>query len=256
MRDVLRARLLGIAPLAWLIRQRRWLLRWRRFHREFEEFARRHDAARLALRWEDRQACLEDATPSTGFDAHYVFHTAWAARCVAALAPASHVDISSSLYFCGMLSAFVPVRYFDYRPAELGLSGLETARADLLALPFPDRSLPSLSCLHVVEHIGLGRYGEPLEPEGDLGALRELARVIAPGGSLLLAVPVGRPRVVFNAHRIYGYAQVIAAVPELVLSGFALIPDFPRVELIENADPELADAQQYGCGCFHFRRPG
>jgi len=47
--------------------------------------------------------------------------------------------------------------------------------------------------MNVVEHVGLGRYGEPLDPEGDIKAMRELRRVLAPGGSLLFVVPVGRP---------------------------------------------------------------
>ena len=249
----LRATLLKFPPTAWLIQQRRHFVRARRFRADFLEFTRRTDR-RFRVAWDERQPCLDDATGFTGFDAHYVFHTSWAARQVARVRPARHVDISSSLYFCGLVSAFVPVDFYDYRPAPLNLPGLNCARADVLALPFPDQSVASISCLHVVEHIGLGRYGEPLDPEGDLRAMRELARVLAPGGSLLFVVPVGQPRVVFNAHRIYAYAQVIAAFPGLRLENFALVPDFPRVEIIENAEPALADAQVYGCGCFHFTR--
>lgn len=236
-----------------MIQQRRRLVRARRFRTDFEEFARRSDN-RLRLDWEDRHPCLDDATSSTNFDAHYVFSSAWAARHVARVRPTRHLDISSTLYFCGVVSAFVPVDFYDYRPTNLNLSDLHCARADLLELPFPDCSVASLSCLHVVEHIGLGRYGEPLDPTADLRAMRELERVIAPGGTLLLVVPVGSPRVIFNAHRIYSHAQVATAFPNLRLESFALVPDHPRVELIDNAGAELADAQEYGCGCFQFVR--
>jgi hypothetical protein len=104
---------------------RRWLV-WRRFKREFAQFSRMSAALppRFALRWEDRYPCLYDRTEVTGFDRHYVYHTAWAARIVAQQRPAYHVDISSSLYFCALVSAFVPVLFFDYRPARLFLSNL------------------------------------------------------------------------------------------------------------------------------------
>jgi hypothetical protein len=146
------------------------------------------------------------------------------------------------------------VRFYDYRPAELRLSALSSDRADLLALPFPDGSLQSLSCMHVVEHVGLGRYGDPLDPAGDLRAMAELQRVVASGGSLLFAVPVGRPKVVFNAHRIYAAADVVGSFPELRLQQFALITDDPREGLVPDAGFAQADAQRYGCGCFWFRR--
>jgi SAM-dependent methyltransferase len=164
------------------------------------------------------------------------------------------VDISSSLYFCSLVSAFVPVAFYDYRPASLGLSHLTSDRADLMALPFADQSVESLSCMHVVEHIGLGRYGDPIDPGGDLKAMAELQRVLAPGGSLLFVVPVGHPRVIFNAHRIYSHGQIVSAFSELTLMSFALVPDHPSVELILDAPAEMADKQDYGCGCFCFTR--
>jgi SAM-dependent methyltransferase len=159
------------------------------------------------------------------------------------------------MHFCTLVSAFMPVRFYDYRPAHVKLSNLTSEAADLLALPFEDRSISSLSCMHVVEHIGLGRYGDPLDPDGDLKAIAELKRVLAPGGSLLFVVPVGRPKIMFNAHRIYSYDQVLGAFPELELAESALIPDDPRDGgLILEPAPGTFDAQSYGCGCFRFTR--
>lgn len=227
------------------------------FRREFQQFERLSQdmPSRFRLTWADRYPCLQDRTATTTFDHHYIYHTAWAARVLARLKPEYHVDISSTLYFCGILSAFLPVRFYDYRPADLKLSNLQSAQADLMQLHFPSLSLPSLSCLHVAEHVGLGRYGDPLDPRGDLKAMAELQRVIAPGGYLVFAIPVGRPRIQFNAHRIYAFGQIVEAFSELRLREFSLIADDPAAGLIENAPADLVDAQAYGCGCFLFQRP-
>lgn len=209
------------------------------------------DGYRLSMDWNDRLLCTGDAEQS--FDRHYVYHTAWAARQVAALEPETHVDISSSLYFSSIVSAFVPVDFYDYRQPGLGLSNLTENFADLTHLSFRDESIHSLSCMHVLEHVGLGRYGDVLDPDADLAAAKELVRVLACGGTLLIAVPVGRPRVVFNAHRVYAAEQVQAMFEGLKLKKFALIPDSAdQGGLVENASFELANAQEYGCGCFVF----
>lgn len=191
------------------------------------------------------------------FDRHYVYHTAWAARIVARLKPARLDDFSSFIHFANHVSAFLPVRFHDYRSMALGLPGLEHAEADLTRLPYPDGALELASCLHVVEHIGLGRYGDPLDPDGDLKALGELKRVVRPGGSILLALPVGRvARIVFNAHRIYTWGQVLAHFPGWKLRDSALITDRGGdPPFIPEATSEQADRQGYGCGCFWLQKP-
>lgn len=210
---------------------------------------------RLPMRWMDRQLCLEDRTKTTGFDGHYVYHTAWAARVLARTKPAVHTDISSYIYFCALVSAFIPVKFYDYRPARLKLDNLSSEAADLSKLPFEDNSVNSLSCMHVIEHVGLGRYGDPLDPDGDLKAIAEIKRVLAPSGSLIFAVPIGKPRIMFNAHRIYSYDQIIDYFSGMKIKEFALIPDnHMEVGLIYDATREMADSQNYACGCFWFMK--
>ena len=169
--------------------------------------------------------------------------------------PATHIDIGSSLYFVSIASAIVPFKFYDFRPARLPLSGVSTVMADLTSLAFEDAEVISLSCMHVIEHIGLGRYGDPMDPTGDLKAAHELQRVVARGGQLLLVAPVGRPRIIFNAHRIYSYEQVLEMFHKLHLCEFSLIPDdTTEPELIINAPPEIVALQNYACGCFLFKK--
>jgi predicted SAM-dependent methyltransferase len=196
---------------------------------------------------------LFENTPYTRFDTHYVYHTAWAARKVKEIDAKEHVDISSSLYFSSIVSAFKPVQFYDFRPANLNLSGLTSLSANLLKLDFEGSSVDSLSCMHTVEHVGLGRYGDDIDPEGDMQAVKELQRVVRKGGSLLFVVPVGKPRIQFNAHRIYSYQMVLDMFPEMTLKEFSLIPDNALQHgMIYNATKAQSDKQMYGCGCFWF----
>ena len=198
---------------------------------------------------------LSDRASSTPIDRHYTYHPAWAARVLARTRPEKHVDISSIVSFSAIISAFVPVEFYDFRPAPIEIDGLLAGAADLTKLSFADDSIESLSCMHVIEHIGLGRYADPLDPDGDLKAISELVRVLAPGGDLLVATPVGRPRVVFNAHRVYDHETFARYFAPLELVEFALIEEGGEGGLIVAPPPERVRAELYGCGCFWFRKP-
>jgi SAM-dependent methyltransferase len=209
---------------------------------------------RFEVKWKERYPCLNDNTGNTGFDRHYIYHTAWAARLLKELKPVKHVDISSDLYFSSLVSAFIPIDFYDYRPAELILPNLACKQADLVNLPFESDSLESLSCMHVVEHIGLGRYGDSLDNFGDLTATKELSRVLASNGYLFFVVPVGKPSIYFNAHRVYSYEQVVEMFSTLNLVEFSLIPDDVDQPITYHANPKLVAEQKYACGCFLFKK--
>jgi SAM-dependent methyltransferase len=220
--------------------------------RKFSKLQQARDQARFPLMFANRIPAIWEKSKQTQFDAHYVYHNAWAIRTVLKIQPAEHFDISSTLYFCSTLSASLPVRFFDYRPAPLTLSGLTADRCDLMDLPFDDNSVVSLSCMHTVEHVGLGRYGDRLDPAGDLRAFSELQRVVAPGGDLLVVIPVGQQRLCFNAHRVYSHATIMKIFIDFELMDAALITDDGR--FLDTPGSEQFDAQVYGCGCYWFRK--
>lgn len=71
------------------------------------------------------------------------------------------------------------------------------------------------------EHDGLGRYGDPLDPDGDLKAMRTAKSIIRPGGLLFLAVPLGKDAITWNAHRVYGLARL-----SMLLHGYKTLASF------------------------------
>lgn len=200
--------------------------------------------------WHESYPCLGDWLPHTPFDPHYFYQGWWAARRLADSMPARHVDVGSSVMAVGVIAAWVPTVFLDYRPVKASLPGLSALAGNLLALPFADGSLPSLSCLHVIEHVGLGRYGDPLDPLGSVKAADELVRVLAPGGRLLISTPVGRQRVQFNAHRVFAPRSVVAMFRPLELRSFAMVDDAG----VFHAEASLDQGSrcQYACGMFEF----
>jgi SAM-dependent methyltransferase len=195
---------------------------------------------------------LHDRKKYTPIDSHYFYMDAWALRRLARDKPAQHVDIGSSVTFVSLLSALIPTLFLDYRPPNVNLEGLHIMRGSILQLPFANECISSLSCLHVAEHIGLGRYGDPLDPLGAEKAAAELRRVLSPGGRLYFSVPVGRPRLCFNAHRVLSVSQTMDFFRELELEEFSAVDDLGR--FCEFANPLHFSQSDYACGLFIFKR--
>ena len=223
------------------------LAAWYRDRRAYMELP---GAERLDWRASDPQ--VHDLTPRSPFDPHYFFQDVWAAQRVAELAPQRHVDVGSRVDLVGFLTAITEVTFVDIRLLEAEVEGLSSVEGSVLEMPFADQSLESVSCLHVAEHIGLGRYGDPLNPRGTVEAALELERVLASGGSLYFSVPIGRPRVCFNAHRVHSVEQILGYFPSLSLASFSCVDD--SCVFREGVDPEILVGANYACGMFHFTK--
>lgn len=185
-------------------------------------------------------------------DYHYLYQPIWATGIILRNRPVVHYDIGSQLNFTAGLSHFMEVVLVEFRELALQIKGLRQMQGDILHLPFEDNSLYSLSCLHVIEHIGLGRYGDPLNPSGTKEACRELARVLAIGGNLYVSAPVGKSRICFNAHRVHSPEQILSYFENLRLVSFAFIDDAGKY--VENSNTDSVKNADYACGLFHFTK--
>lgn len=195
---------------------------------------------------------IHDKTSTTPFLRHYFYQDIWAFRNVVNSHTEWHVDVASRIDFVGMLTTVTHVTFIDIRPLLADLINFDSRAGSILAMPFDDNSVPSLSCLHVAEHIGLGRYGDPLDPEGTKKACKELARVLAVGGNLYFSLPVGKPRLCFNAHRIHSPSQILEYFSDLTLVQLSGIDDDNH--FFQTIDQTILDNSDYACGLFHFTK--
>ena len=185
-------------------------------------------------------------------DGQYIFMNRWAFEHIIKEKPAVHIDIGGQVAFASLLSVLVPVYHIDIREPGIKIGSMKYVSGSITQLPYNDNSVESLSCLHVAEHIGLGRYGDEIDPDGFKKACRELSRVLAPNGILYFAVPSGKSKTVFNAHRIFASFEVLEQFHDLKLLDFAGMNS--RGLYVGNSNPNVLDDDIYGCGMYRFTK--
>ncbi len=200
----------------------------------------------------DFYPCIDDDTPTTPFDAHYFYQGVWAFRKIKESEVKNHVDVGSEIRWIGLLSEITKVTFIDIRPFKTDLKDLIVKEGNILNIPFEDNSVDSLSCLHVGEHIGLGRYGDKLDPNGTQKACKELSRILAVNGNLYFSVPVGKQKTYFNAHRVHSPRTIIDYFKDLRLIELSGVTD--SGQFIENIDIDVLEKSNYACGLFQFRK--
>ena len=227
------------------------LCKYPRYLRDWFKYSRMDGAEPIRLL--DTYPCLFDRRPTTRIDSHYFYQHLWAFKKIYGQKSVLHVDVGSNVNFVSLLSTITKVHFVDIRPLDASrIENFENIKGNILDLPYENNSLESISCLHVAEHIGLGRYGDALDPLGTKKAAGELSRCLAKGGNLFFSVPVGRPRVCFNAHRVHSPKQIIGYFKNLKLVELSGTDDKKR--FIKNISPKLLEKAKYVCGMFWFTK--
>lgn len=200
------------------------------------------------LHMRDAYPCIADATKNTPIDPIYFFQDAWCASMVFSNKPSSHYDVGSNVHMLGILSQFVPVTMIDIRPLSVKLQGLKFIEGSIVSMPFEDASIQSLSSICVIEHIGLGRYGDVLDAFGSEKAALELVRVLAKGGRLYVSVPVdSKNKIYFNAHRAFTREKILD-----MFLGLRLVSE--QYLYGKNLQQSYDATKGFGTGMFHFIR--
>lgn len=238
--DARRARLIGQLP-----RYVRDLLRWRRAGGTISTLF----------------PVLSDWSASAGSASGAYFHQDMlVARRVFERRPLRHIDVGSRIDgFVAHVAVFREIDVMDIRPMRASIHNVHFVQGDLMReSPELAACTDSLSCLHALEHFGLGRYGDPIDPQGHLRGFQSLIRMIKPGGTFYLSFPVGRPAVEFNAHRVFGCSEPLSwpGSELLTLESFDYVDD--SGDLHEGIPGSAIGSRcadlVHGCGIYTFRR--
>ena len=205
--------------------------------------------------------CLHDWYEEGGTTKlEYFWQDLLVARRIFATRPERHVDIGSRVDgFVAHVASFREIEVFDVRPISTQIPGVRFKQADFMqpATGMKDYC-DSLSCLHALEHFGLGRYGDPIDPKGFERGFANMAALLKKDGVFYLSVPVGTSRVEFNGQRVLDPQAIItlALANSLELRDFTLIRLGGKVEVLELDEARLAElaSQRYALGLFTFAK--
>ena len=177
---------------------------------------------------EDIWPITTDKFAAAGTVDSYFWQDLWAARLIHANHPQEHFDIGSRLdgFIAHVLSYGIPVNMIDVRPFPAEIQGLNTVVDDATDMrQFEDNSIESLSALCSLEHFGLGRYGDPVDPEACFKCFSAIQKKLKSGGKLYISVPIGKERLLFNAHRIFYARTIIESFNECRLLEYSCTAD-------------------------------
>jgi len=207
--------------------------------------------------------CLHDWYEEGGgasTKSEYFWQDLLVARMIAAANPLRHVDVGSRVDgFVAHVASFREVEVFDLRPITASIPGVAFRQADFMnPLDELREYCDSLSCLHALEHFGLGRYHDPLDVNGFETGLANMARLVKPGGVFYLSTPIGVSRVEFNAHRVSDPRDIVtmAGRNALALTRLMVVKPGGSVEDLpgDAAHLDRLAAERYALGIFVFRK--
>lgn len=199
---------------------------------------------------------ISDRYAPAGLVGNYFWQDLWAARLIIKSGVKKHFDIGSRLdgFIAHLLAAGVDVTMIDIRQFPVELEHLHTIVDDATGLgQIPDESIGSMSALCSLEHFGLGRYGDPIDPEACFKCFTNIQKKLKKGGRLYISLPIGKERVEFNAHRVFYASTVIECFNTLQLEEFSCTSQ-GKIEYnvdIHRYDNDLHNGEyRYGLFCF------
>jgi len=175
--------------------------------------------------------------------------------------PVRHIDIGSRIDgFVAHVASFRHIEVMDVRSLRpTGHENISFIIGDLMnGLNLGGGEVAdSISCLHAIEHFGLGRYGDAIDPVGHIRGFNNIIKLLKIGGVLYISIPIGSISAVhFNAHRIFHPRDILTwcADPSILkLERFDFVDDDGGLNRNVNCDLDRLEVH-FGCGIYTFRR--
>lgn len=191
---------------------------------------------------------------------HYFNQDLLVASLIAKSRPRRHVDVGSSFVgFVAHVASFREIEVLDIRPmAAIDHPQISFLQKDLAVADPNFRGITdSLSCLHTIEHFGLGRYGDSIDPDGHLKGFQNLVDLLEPDGTLYISFPIGKEDAVhFNAHRVFHPLSILSwplKDGRLELKEFSYEDDAHRLHRNVPLGEFVPDVE-FGCGIYTFQK--
>jgi SAM-dependent methyltransferase len=192
---------------------------------------------------------LHDRMATAGRRGAYFHQDLLVARRILERRPRRHVDIGSRIDgFVAHVALFREIEVLDIRPMNEQILNIVFRQIDFMRedQPLTDYC-DSVSCLHALEHFGLGRYGDPVDPHGHLKGFRNLHRILQMGGTCYLSVPMGPQRTEFDSQRVFSLDYLLRMVSDgFRLERFSYVDDAGALHEDVALTPELVAAD---CDC-------
>lgn len=209
----------------------------------------------------NRFAILNEWSEEAGVvSGHYFHQDLFVAQKINENQPHRHIDIGSRIDgFVAHVASFREIEVLDIREIKTSIKNVKFKQADLMLLPKDlIASTDSLSCLHALEHFGLGRYGDPIDYLGYLKGLANMSEIVKPGGKFYFSTPIGEQRIEFNAHRVFSVAYLLELFNKnYKVDSFSYVDDkgdFHPYQALNEESIAVNFGCTYGCGIFELTK--
>ena len=187
--------------------------------------------------------CLLDRKMQSGTGmGHYFYQDLYIASRVFKNKPMKHLDVGSRVDgFVAHVASFRKITVGDIRPLKSIDENIEFLQVDFMD-NLPEKMIgayDSISCLHALEHFGLGRYGDKLNINGHKIGLDNIMAALKIGGKLYISVPMGKLRIEFNAHRVFSLESILDLLENRVeICNFSYVDDNGNIHKDVDLNPE------------------